>query len=70
MILFAINKLGEALSSLIGCESEIVPGQGYSTASEGWRDGVEDAKIETWTAIGMERLAEVKSEFVQIFLAE
>lgn len=70
--MFAITKLGESLAALIGCELELAEGalQGYVAAPEGWREGADEDKIKAWTAAGMDKLADVKADFVTTFLAE
>lgn len=73
--IFAITKLGEALSSLIGCEAELarttsLSQVGYVGATENWRESADEVKIKEWTRYGTERLNEVKADFMITFLAE
>lgn len=73
-MLFAIHKLGDALSELIGHELELaeqVEGSGFVEAEEGWSEGAEEAGwSKTWREKGMEAVNEVKATFTQQFRNE
>ncbi|GJN90035.1 hypothetical protein Rhopal_003032-T1 [Rhodotorula paludigena] len=76
MMVFAINKLGEALAELIGCELELAErdggaDEGLVEAPEGWAgEGEGSAEMKRWKEEGMEAVGEVKKEFVETFKRE
>lgn len=77
MGVFAVQKLGDALAELIGCEEDIAKAEegssriGYVQADEAWGEGGEATGcMEGWRAKGLEKVEEVKSEFVEVFTAE
>ncbi|GAA5999623.1 Fmp40p [Rhodotorula paludigena] len=76
MMVFAINKLGEALAELIGCELELAErdggaDKGLVEAPEGWAgEGEGSAEMKRWKEEGMEAVGEVKKDFVETFKRE
>lgn len=75
MVIFAVSKLGEALSELIGAEVELAEreadGDGLAEVSEGWAgegEGSDDMK--RWRERGLQEVDKVKNDFVQIFRDE
>ncbi|GAA5991094.1 hypothetical protein JCM10908_006535 [Rhodotorula pacifica] len=75
MVLFAMQKLGEAMSELIGAEVELAEkdasGSSFVEVPEGWAssgDGSEEMK--RWKEMGLKEVDKVKNDFVQIFRDE
>ncbi|KAL8293526.1 hypothetical protein RQP46_000227 [Phenoliferia psychrophenolica] len=76
MGIFAVQKLGNAMAELIGCEedlenSESSPATGFLEVDEGWGEGGQLAGwMDGWKKVGLERVEEVKAEFQVIFKDE
>lgn len=75
MVLFAIQKLGEAMSELIGAEVELAEkdaeGTSFVEVPPGWagdEDGSEEMK--RWREAGLKEVDKVKNDFIQIFRDE
>lgn len=71
MTFFAITKLGGALAELIGCEAalEVPSSTGFVVASKGWSE-VDQEVMAKWKAVGQEKVAAIKTEFVDVFTGE
>ncbi|GAA5920266.1 hypothetical protein JCM1841_003007 [Sporobolomyces salmonicolor] len=74
MGVFAIQKLGDALAELIGCEvemAETAEDAGFVEADEGWGEGAEQAGwLPGWRKKGLEEVDKIKEGFVEVFKAE
>ncbi|GAA5952039.1 hypothetical protein JCM21900_006230 [Sporobolomyces salmonicolor] len=74
MGVFAIQKLGDALAELIGCEvemAETAEDAGFVEADEGWGEGAEQAGwLPGWRKRGLEEVDKIKEGFVEVFKAE
>ncbi|GAA5911580.1 hypothetical protein JCM5296_005254 [Sporobolomyces johnsonii] len=74
MGVFAIQKLGDALAELIGCEVEMAEsdeGTGFVEADEGWGEGAEQAGwLPGWRKKGLEEVDKIKDGFVEVFKEE
>ncbi|KZT51994.1 UPF0061-domain-containing protein [Calocera cornea HHB12733] len=65
MIFFAVTALKEAIGPLVGAEVE-----SGSPAAEGWAEGADEEKIESWKEKGMEAMKNVEAECMKIFQEE
>jgi uncharacterized protein YdiU (UPF0061 family) len=75
MGVFAIDKLGRALSEMIGYEASLAQADpsrtGYVVAGKAWgEEGEKDGKMAEWKKDGLEKVEDVKKEFVAVFTAE
>lgn len=77
MMLFAVDKLGQAVAELIGHEVELAEQQGegegaeWVSAPDGWAgEGEGTEEMKRWKERGMAEVAKVKERFVGIFRAE
>lgn len=75
MGVFAIDKLGRALSELIGCEASLAQADpsrtGYIEAAKSWgEEGEKEGKMAEWKKDGLEKVEDVKKEFITVFTAE
>lgn len=73
MGMFAVSKLADALAELIGCELDVAKQQssGFVEVDEGWGEGgVEAGWMDGWRKAGLEKLEEVKGEFISTFTDE
>ena len=75
MVLFAIQKLGEAMSELIGAEVELAEkdaeGISFIEVAQGWvgdEEGSEEMK--RWREAGLKEVDKVKNDFIQVFRDE
>ncbi|KAK4046474.1 hypothetical protein OIO90_006558 [Microbotryomycetes sp. JL221] len=78
MGVFAIEKLGDALAELIGCELEIEQQQGtnagltaFVEVGEDWAKAASDSNaMNGWRQAGLKQLEGVKDDFVSVFTNE
>lgn len=74
MGMFAVTKLADALAELIGCELDIAKndeGSGFVEVDEGWGEGgIEAGWMDGWRKAGVEKLEDVKTEFIETFTNE
>lgn len=62
---FAVGKLGDALSELLGAEEE-----GKGGVQEGWAKQADNAQLNRWRKRGLEIVGEVKQDFTKILVEE
>ncbi|GAA5912555.1 hypothetical protein JCM8208_001990 [Rhodotorula glutinis] len=81
MMLFAVDKLGQATAELIGHEVELAEqqgeaegageGAGWVSAPDGWAgEGEGSEEMKRWRERGMAEVAKIKERFVGIFRTE
>ncbi|KAM0752327.1 UPF0061-domain-containing protein [Meredithblackwellia eburnea MCA 4105] len=79
MGVYAVQKLGIAISRMIGCEESLpAPTEGFRKVEAGWataaleglEDKAKDARLEEWRKVGMDKTEEVKTEFQKVFKEE
>ncbi|GAA5860929.1 hypothetical protein JCM3774_003191 [Rhodotorula dairenensis] len=75
MVLFAVQKLGEAMSELIGAEVELAEkdadGSSFVEVPEGWAGSEEGSdEMKRWREAGLQEVEKVKADFIQIFRDE
>ena len=75
MVLFAIRKLGEVLSEMIGAELSQADKQkdgdgGLVEVAEGWADNATKSQMESWSEEGSEVVNDIQAKFQAWFLEE
>lgn len=75
MVLFAIQKLGEAMSELIGAEVELAgkdaEGTSFVEVAQGWAGDEEGSEeMKRWREAGLKEVDKVKNDFIQVFRDE
>lgn len=73
MVLFAIRKLGEVLSEMIGAELSEADKSGESglvEVAEGWADGTTKSQMESWSEEGSEVVNDIQAKFQAWFLED
>lgn len=65
----AINKFGNALAEMIGCELEMAAdSDGVAEIAKGWASDVD--KHAAWRDTGMKVVEDIKTEFTGVFVSE
>lgn len=73
MVLFAIRKLGEVLSEMIGAELSLAAKADSGSRAqvpEGWQENATKADREAWSEEGAEVVNEIQAKFQAWFLEE